>query len=152
MSHGVINDFAVSKPSNEQSKLSNSRSKRRKAKSAGCIVKGSRAELRNTESKLLTLQRKRQDTLRILKMGARSEKRVSELVGEMERLRNHQGSLKKKLKEELTRKRSLEEQVQHCRVRIMTLSESNRQQSQVIRVKTQEVSQMYILLVYDVHV
>ncbi len=105
-------------------------------------MNGSRAELRDTESKLLSLQRKRQDTLRILKMGERSEKRVSELEGEMERLRSHQGSLKKKLKEELTRKRSLEEQVQQCRVRIMTLSESNRQQSQVIRVKTQEVSRV----------
>ncbi len=129
--------------------LSIGRTKRKKAKSA-VLLKAAELEtkekkLKETESKLLILQRRRQDTLRILNMGEKGEKRVSVLEGELERLRNQQGALKKKLKGESYRKRNLEEEVHQYKLQIKNLSESNKHQSQVIRVKTQEVSQCFVL-------
>ena len=139
-----FNADASKHTSEQQEKLSGSRSRRRKAKSAGVLktdlqVTAQERKLRETESKLLILQRRRQETLRMLNMGEKSEKRIFELEGETERLRSQQGVLKKRLKGELSRKKTLEEQVQQYQLKINGLSESNKQQSHVIRIKTEEV-------------
>ena len=121
--------------------LSVSRLKHRKAKTteATKTIEEQRKKLKNAESKLALLQRKRQETLRLLQMGEKSEKRIADLEGGIERLRNHESSLKRRLKNEATRKLKLEEEVEKCRQKIQGLSVSNEQQSRVIRVKTEEV-------------
>lgn len=97
------------------------------------------AKLKHTETKLSTLQKRRQETLRLLQTGEKSEQRIAELEGELERLRNKQSQLRKKVKEEGERKRELEREMERCEKKVNKLTRLTERQGQVLRVKTEEV-------------
>ena len=139
---GEATESVTSEQSTSASELSSGRSRRRKAKSAGLIkskLEIQQKRLKETESKLLVLQRRRQETLRILQMGEKSDRKIAELEGDLERLRNQRGMLQGRLKEEIARKRNLEGSLEKYKLQIKSLSVCNEQQSRVIRVKTEEV-------------
>lgn len=73
-------------------------------------------------------------------MGEKSEQRLAELEGEVQRLRNQQSLLQQKCKKEIDKKKKLETEVKQCHQQISTLTQETEQQGQVIRVKTQEVT------------
>ena len=73
-------------------------------------------------------------------MGEKSEQRLAELEGDVQRLRNQQSLLQQKCKEEMDKKKKLETEVKQCHQQISTLIQETEQQGQVIQVKTQEVT------------
>lgn len=103
-------------------------------------------KLKQTETKLATLQKRRQETLRLLQTGEKSERKIAELEGELERLRNKQAQLKKKVKEEGERKRELEKEMERYQKEVSKLTQLTVQQGHVLKVKTEEVSTFWSLL------
>lgn len=92
---------------------------------------------------MATLQKRRRETLCLLetkgKGEGKSEGRIRELEGELERLRNKQSQLVKRVKEEGERKRSLEKEIEKCQKKVTKLTCLTEQQSHVLKVKTEEV-------------
>ena len=97
-------------------------------------------KLKQTETKLATLQKRKQETISLLQRGEKSERRIAELEGELERLRNKQTHLKKKVKDEGERKRELEKEMEQYQKEVSKLTQLTIQQGTVLKVKTEEVS------------
>jgi len=97
-------------------------------------------KLQTVETKLQALKRKQKDNEKISALHEEREKKVQELEVHIDRMRNQQDQLHKKLKEEADRKIKMERDMQKQQQKIKELEDHMNQQQKVLKRKTEEVA------------
>ncbi|KAL9978810.1 hypothetical protein ACROYT_G016376 [Oculina patagonica] len=97
-------------------------------------------KLQTVEAKLQALKRKQKDNEKIGALHEEREKKVQELEVHIDRMRNQQDQLHKKLKEEADRKIRMEKDMQKQQQKIKELEGHMSQQQKVLKRKTEEVA------------
>ncbi|XP_077862276.1 kinesin-like protein KIF27 [Saccoglossus kowalevskii] len=92
------------------------------------------------KSKIKLLEKRQNDTEKIFKMQAHSEKKVSDLEHNIEKMRQQQELLQRRLREEAERKTKLEREMQRDQQRMKELEIRNEQQQKILKRKTEEVA------------
>ncbi|XP_032223609.1 kinesin-like protein KIF27 isoform X2 [Nematostella vectensis] len=92
------------------------------------------------EAKIATLRRKQKDSEKVSAMHDEREKKVQDLMTQMERMRAQQDQLTKRLREESDRKARLERDMQKQLQRVKELEQQTSQQQKVLKRKTEEVA------------
>ncbi|PFX25964.1 Kinesin-like protein KIF27 [Stylophora pistillata] len=97
-------------------------------------------KLQAVEAKLQALKRKQKDNEKISALHEEREKKVQELEVHIDRMRNQQDQLQKKLKEEADRKIKMEKDMQKQQHKIKELEDNMNQQQKILKRKTEEVA------------
>lgn len=97
-------------------------------------------KLQSVEAKLQALKRKQKDNEKISALHEEREKKVQELEVHIDRMRNQQDQLQKKLKEESDRKIKMDREMQRQQQKIKELEDQMNQQQKVLKRKTEEVA------------
>lgn len=97
-------------------------------------------KLQAVEAKLQALKRKQKDNEKIGALHEEREKKVQELEVHIDRMRNQQDQLQKKLKEEADRKIKMEREMQKQQHKIKELEDNMSQQQKILKRKTEEVA------------
>lgn len=97
-------------------------------------------KMQTMEAKLQALKRKQKDNEKIGALHEEREKKVQELEIHIDRMRNQQDQLQKKLKEESDRKIKMEREMQRQQQKIKELEDQMNQQQKVLKRKTEEVA------------
>ncbi|CAH3166981.1 unnamed protein product [Pocillopora meandrina] len=97
-------------------------------------------KLQAVEAKLQALKRKQKDNEKISALHEEREKKVQELEVHIDRMRNQQDQLQKKLKEEADRKIKMEREMQKQQHKIKELEDNMSQQQKILKRKTEEVA------------
>uniref|UniRef100_A0A8C3NVN0 Kinesin family member 7 n=1 Tax=Cyanoderma ruficeps TaxID=181631 RepID=A0A8C3NVN0_9PASS len=92
------------------------------------------------QSKAQVLCRKKQATERLVSLSAQSEKRVQELERNIQLMRQQQGQLQRRLREESEQKRRLETEVNKGQHRVKELELKHEQHQKILRIKTEEIA------------
>lgn len=97
-------------------------------------------KLQAVEAKFQALKRKQKDNEKISALHEEREKKVQELEVHIDRMRNQQDQLQKKLKEEADRKIKMEKDMQKQQHKIKELEDNMNQQQKILKRKTEEVA------------
>lgn len=97
-------------------------------------------KLQTVEAKLQALKRKQKDNEKISALHEEREKKVQELEVHIDRMRNQQDQLQKKLKDEGDRKNKMDREMQKQQQKIKELEDQMNQQQKVLKRKTEEVA------------
>jgi len=97
-------------------------------------------KLQSVEAKLQALKRKQKDNEKISALHEEREKKVQELEVHIDRMRNQQDQLQKKLKEESDRKIKMDREMQRQQQKIKELEDQMNQQQKILKRKTEEVA------------
>ncbi|KAK2183775.1 hypothetical protein NP493_289g01021 [Ridgeia piscesae] len=101
-----------------------------------------RKKMEQAKSKFINLQKKQKETERMATITGQNLKRIQSLELAVEKMRQQQDQLQRRLKGEMERKVKLERDMQKEQQRIKELEVRNEQQKKVLRVKTEEVTAM----------
>ncbi|XP_046859359.1 kinesin-like protein KIF27 isoform X2 [Xenia sp. Carnegie-2017] len=96
-------------------------------------------KLEGLEEQLNELKRKQKDNERVSALYDEREKKLSDLEHHVERMRQQQGNLHKRLKEEMDKKTKMEREFQKDQQRIKELEDKNIQNEKILKRKTEEV-------------
>ncbi|XP_032119781.1 kinesin-like protein KIF7 [Sapajus apella] len=101
-------------------------------------------QLRELEGKELcgfqVLKEKKQATERLVSLSAQSEKRLQELERNVQLMRQQQGQLQRRLREETEQKRRLEAEMSKRQHRVKELELKHEQQQKILKIKTEEIA------------
>ncbi|XP_058012072.1 kinesin-like protein KIF7 isoform X2 [Ahaetulla prasina] len=99
-----------------------------------------RSKVEAAQSKAKILQEKKRATERLASFSAQNEKRLLELERNVHLMRQQQGQLQKRLREEVEQKRRLETEMQKRQHRVKELELKHEQHQKILRIKTEEVA------------
>ncbi|KAG8145114.1 hypothetical protein E2320_013487 [Naja naja] len=99
-----------------------------------------RSKVEAAQSKAKILQEKKRATERLASFSAQNEKRLLELERNVQLMRQQQGQLQKRLREEVEQKRRLETEMQKRQHRVKELELKHEQHQKILRIKTEEVA------------
>uniref|UniRef100_A0A670YDR7 Kinesin family member 7 n=1 Tax=Pseudonaja textilis TaxID=8673 RepID=A0A670YDR7_PSETE len=99
----------------------------------------SKVEAAQSKAKVI-LQEKKRATERLASFSAQNEKRLLELERNVQLMRQQQGQLQKRLREEVEQKRRLETEMQKRQHRVKELELKHEQHQKILRIKTEEVA------------
>ncbi|XP_074090208.1 kinesin-like protein KIF7 isoform X2 [Macrotis lagotis] len=92
------------------------------------------------QSQVQVLKEKKQATERLVSLSAQSEKRVQELERNVQLMRQQQGQLQRRLREETEQKRRLETEMHKRQHRVKELELKHEQQQKILKIKTEEIA------------
>ncbi|KAM8958219.1 kinesin-like protein KIF7 [Lycaon pictus] len=92
------------------------------------------------QSQVQVLKEKKQATERLVSLSAQSEKRLQELERHVQLMRQQQGQLQKRLREETEQKRRLETEMTKRQHRVKELERRHEQQQKILKIKTEEIA------------
>ncbi|XP_038602530.1 kinesin-like protein KIF7 isoform X2 [Tachyglossus aculeatus] len=92
------------------------------------------------QSQVQVLREKKRATERLVSLSAQSEKRVSELERNVQLMRQQQGQLQRRLREEMDQKRRLETEMHRRQQRVKELELKHEQQQKILKIKTEEIA------------
>ncbi|XP_040272964.1 kinesin-like protein KIF27 [Bufo bufo] len=104
------------------------------------LQKDFRKKMEAAKLKMQALQKKQQDTKRLVNISAQNEKCASDLEQNIQNMRQQQAQLQKKLKEESDVKKKLELAVQKDQQQIKELQLKNEQQQKMLKLKNEEIA------------
>ncbi|XP_070566373.1 kinesin-like protein KIF27 isoform X2 [Ptychodera flava] len=90
--------------------------------------------------KIKALERRQSESQKMVKMQTQNEKKVSDLEHAIDKMRQQQELLQRRLKDEADRKIKLEREMQRDQQRIKELEIRNEQQQKILKRKTEEVA------------
>ncbi|KAK9394047.1 kinesin-like KIF7 [Crotalus adamanteus] len=99
-----------------------------------------RSKVEAAQSKAKILQEKKRVTERLASFSAQNEKRLLELERNVQLMRQQQGQLQKRLRQEVEQKRRLETEMQKRQHRVKELELKHKQHQKILRIKTEEVA------------
>ncbi|KAM3828305.1 kinesin-like protein KIF7 [Vipera latastei] len=99
-----------------------------------------RSKVEAAQSKAKILQEKKRVTERLASFSAQNEKRLLELERNVQLMRQQQGQLQKRLRQEVEQKRRLETEMQKRQHRVKELELKHEQHQKILRIKTEEVA------------
>ncbi|XP_048337906.1 kinesin-like protein KIF7 isoform X1 [Sphaerodactylus townsendi] len=99
-----------------------------------------RSKVAAAQSKAKVLQEKKQATERLASLSTRSETRVQELERHVQLMRQQQGQLQRRLREEVEQKRRLETEMHRGQHRVKELELKHEQHQKILRLKTEEIA------------
>ncbi|XP_070619597.1 kinesin-like protein KIF7 isoform X2 [Erythrolamprus reginae] len=99
-----------------------------------------RSKVEAAQSKAKMLQEKKRVTERLASFSAQNEKRLLELERNVQLMRQQQGQLQKRLREEVEQKRRLQTEMQKRQHRVKELELKHEQHQKILRIKTEEVA------------
>ncbi|XP_013926966.1 PREDICTED: kinesin-like protein KIF7 [Thamnophis sirtalis] len=99
-----------------------------------------RSRVEAAQSKAKILQEKKRATERLASFSAQNEKRLLGLERNVQLMRQQQGQLQKRLREEVEQKRRLETEMQKRQHRVKELELKHEQHQKILRIKTEEVA------------
>ncbi|XP_054858648.1 kinesin-like protein KIF7 isoform X2 [Eublepharis macularius] len=99
-----------------------------------------RSKVAAAQSKAKVLQQKKQATERLASLSTQSEKRVQELERNVQLMRQQQGQLQRRLREEVEQKRRLETEMHRGQHRVKELELKHEQHQKILRLKTEEIA------------
>ncbi|KAB1257443.1 Kinesin-like protein KIF7 [Camelus dromedarius] len=88
----------------------------------------------------VVLKEKKQATERLVSLSAQSEKRLQELERNVQLMRQQQGQLQRRLREETEQKRRLEMEMNKRQHRVKELELKHEQQQKILKIKTEEIA------------
>ncbi|XP_033708019.1 kinesin-like protein KIF7 isoform X2 [Tursiops truncatus] len=92
------------------------------------------------QSQVQVLKEKKQATERLVSLSAQSEKRLQELERNVQLMRQQQGQLQRRLREETEQKRRLETEMNKRQHRVKELELKHEQQQKILKIKTEEIA------------
>ncbi|XP_017658597.1 kinesin-like protein KIF7 isoform X3 [Nannospalax galili] len=92
------------------------------------------------QSQVQVLKEKKQVTERLVSLSAQSEKRLQELERNVLLMRQQQGQLQRRLREETEQKRRLETEMNKRQHRVKELELKHEQQQKILKIKTEEIA------------
>ncbi|XP_062946515.1 kinesin-like protein KIF7 isoform X2 [Cynocephalus volans] len=92
------------------------------------------------QSRVQVLKEKKQVTERLASLSAQSEKRLQELERNVQLMRQQQGQLQRRLREETEQKRRLEMEMNKRQHRVKELELKHEQQQKILKIKTEEIA------------
>ncbi|XP_007106136.2 kinesin-like protein KIF7 isoform X5 [Physeter macrocephalus] len=92
------------------------------------------------QSQVQVLKEKKQVTERLVSLSAQSEKRLQELERNVQLMRQQQGQLQRRLREETEQKRRLETEMNKRQHRVKELELKHEQQQKILKIKTEEIA------------
>ncbi|XP_030059293.1 kinesin-like protein KIF7 [Microcaecilia unicolor] len=92
------------------------------------------------QNKVQVLKKKKQATEKLVSLSSQSQKRILELERNVHLMKQQQGQLQRKLKEEMEQKRRLEMEMQKRRHRVKELELKHEQHQKILRIKTEEIA------------
>ncbi|XP_008593141.1 PREDICTED: kinesin-like protein KIF7 isoform X1 [Galeopterus variegatus] len=92
------------------------------------------------QSQVQVLKEKKQVTERLASLSAQSEKRLQELERNVQLMRQQQGQLQRRLREETEQKRRLEMEMNKRQHRVKELELKHEQQQKILKIKTEEIA------------
>ncbi|XP_042328316.1 kinesin-like protein KIF7 isoform X2 [Sceloporus undulatus] len=99
-----------------------------------------RSKVAAAQSKVKILQEKKQATEKLVSLSAQNEKRLQELERNVQLMRQHQGQLQRRLREEVEQKRRLETEMHKGQHRVKELELKHEQHQKILRIKTEEIA------------
>ncbi|KAH0620026.1 hypothetical protein JD844_014536 [Phrynosoma platyrhinos] len=99
-----------------------------------------RRKVAAAQSKVKILQEKKQVTEKLVSLSAQNEKRLQELERNVQLMRQHQGQLQRRLREEVEQKRRLETEMHKGQHRVKELELKHEQHQKILRIKTEEIA------------
>ncbi|XP_018417132.1 PREDICTED: kinesin-like protein KIF27 [Nanorana parkeri] len=104
------------------------------------LQKDFRKKMEAAKLKMQVLQKKQQDTKKLVSLSVQNEKCVSDLEKNIQSMQQQQSQLQKKLKEENEKKRKLELAVQKDQQQIKELQLKTEQQQKMLKLKNEEIA------------
>nr|XP_033798728.1 kinesin-like protein KIF7 isoform X2 [Geotrypetes seraphini] len=92
------------------------------------------------QNKVQVLKKKKQATEKLVSLSSQSQKQILELERNVQLMKQQQGQLQRKLKEEMEQKRRLEMEMQKKRHRVKELEVKHEQHQKILRIKTEEIA------------
>ncbi|XP_072593379.1 kinesin-like protein KIF7 isoform X3 [Vulpes vulpes] len=92
------------------------------------------------QSQVQVLKEKKQATERLVSLSTQSEKRLQELERHVQLMRQQQGQLQRRLREETEQKRRLETEMTKRQHRVKELERRHEQQQKILKIKTEEIA------------
>ncbi|XP_054998121.1 kinesin-like protein KIF7 isoform X2 [Sorex araneus] len=92
------------------------------------------------QSQVQVLKEKKQVTERLVSLTVQSEKRLLELERSVQLMRQQQGRLQRRLREETEQKRRLETEMNKRQHRVKELELKHEQQQKILKIKTEEIA------------
>ncbi|XP_036787749.2 kinesin-like protein KIF7 isoform X2 [Manis pentadactyla] len=92
------------------------------------------------QSQVQVLKEKKQVTERLVSLSAQSEKRLQELERNVQLMRQQQGQLQRRLRDETEQKRRLEMEMNKRQHRVKELELKHEQQQKILKIKTEEIA------------
>ncbi|XP_045865840.1 kinesin-like protein KIF7 isoform X2 [Meles meles] len=92
------------------------------------------------QSQVQVLKERKQATERLVSLSAQREKRLQELERHVQLMRQQQGQLQRRLREETEQKRRLETEMNKRQHRVQELERRHEQQQKILKIKTEEIA------------
>uniref|UniRef100_A0A670K2U5 Kinesin family member 7 n=1 Tax=Podarcis muralis TaxID=64176 RepID=A0A670K2U5_PODMU len=99
-----------------------------------------RTKVAAAQSKAKILQEKKRATEKLASLSAQNEKRLQELERNVQLMRQQQGQLQRRLREEVDQKRRLETEMHKGQHRVKELELQHEQHQKILRIKTEEIA------------
>uniref|UniRef100_A0A8D2LVR9 Kinesin family member 7 n=1 Tax=Varanus komodoensis TaxID=61221 RepID=A0A8D2LVR9_VARKO len=99
-----------------------------------------RSKVEAAQSKAKILQEKKQATERLVSLSAQNAKRLQDLERNVQLMRQQQGQLQRRLREEVEQKRRLETEMHKGQHRVKELELKHEQHQKILRIKTEEIA------------
>ncbi|KAH3886113.1 hypothetical protein DPMN_010114 [Dreissena polymorpha] len=97
-------------------------------------------KVETAKARMLSLQRKQRETEKIASISSQNDKKINDLELAIDRMKQQQENLQKRLKDESDRKTKLERENQKEQQRISELEIKNEQQQKLLRRKNEEIA------------
>lgn len=92
------------------------------------------------KAKMSAIQRKQKETEKIANFSAQNSKKISDLEMQVDRMRQQQDQLQKRLKDESDKKGRLEKEMQKEAQKVKDLQKKNEQQQKLLKKKNEEIA------------
>ncbi|KFO34605.1 Kinesin-like protein KIF7 [Fukomys damarensis] len=99
-----------------------------------------RKRVAEAKSQVQALKEKKQATERLVSLSAQSEKRLQELEKNVQLMRQQQGHLQRRLREETEQKRRLETEMHKRQHQVKELELKHERQQKILKIKTEEIA------------
>ncbi|KAJ7311086.1 hypothetical protein JRQ81_006685 [Phrynocephalus forsythii] len=99
-----------------------------------------RSKVAAAQNKAKVLQEKKRATEKLASLSTQNEKRLQELERNVQLMRQQQGQLQRRLREEVEQKRRLEAEMQKGQHRVKELELKQEQHQKILRIKTEEIA------------
>ncbi|KAJ8298888.1 hypothetical protein KUTeg_022948 [Tegillarca granosa] len=99
-----------------------------------------RKKIEASKARMSVLQKKQKETEKIANFSTQNEKKINDLELAVDRMKQQQENLQKKLKDEMERKVKLERDMQKEIQRVKELEKKNEQQQKILKRKNEEIA------------
>ncbi|KAJ8298884.1 hypothetical protein KUTeg_022944 [Tegillarca granosa] len=99
-----------------------------------------RKKIESSKARMSVLQKKQKETEKIANFSTQNEKKINDLELAVDRMKQQQENLQKKLKDEMERKVKLERDMQKEIQRVKELEKKNEQQQKILKRKNEEIA------------